>query len=123
MRLRSALLLTLLFAIAMGYYHLKIFLPRAQGIYAAKGLGNGYFLGGDFYPIWLTSKEWRLHRLDPYSSTMTQRIQTGLFGRALDARNPNDPPLEYREFSYPAFVDVLALPSTWFEFPVVMMRM
>jgi hypothetical protein len=119
LRLRSALLLAFLFAIAMGYYHLKIFLPRAQGIYAAKGLGNGYFFGGDFYPIWLTSKEWRLHRLDPYSSTMTKRIQTGLFGRALDARNPNDPPLKYREFSYPAFVDILALPSTWFEFPVV----
>jgi hypothetical protein len=119
LRLRSALLLAFLFAIAMGYYHLKIFLPRAQGIYAAKGLGNGYFFGGDFYPIWLTSKEWRLHRLDPYSSTMTKSIQTGLFGRALDARNPNDPPLKYREFSYPAFVDILALPSTWFEFPVV----
>ena len=102
----------------MGYFHLKIFLPRAQEIYAAKGLGNGYFFGGDFYPIWLTSKEWRLHRLDPYSSTMTQKIQTGLFGRAIDARNPNDPPSKYREFSYPAFVDILALPSTWFEFPV-----
>ena len=119
MRLRSALLLAFLFASAMGCYHLRIFLPRAHRIYAAKGLGNGYFFGGDFYPIWLTSKEWRLHRLDPYSSTMTRSIQTGLFGRALEARNPNDPPSTYREFSYPAFVDILALPSTWFQFPVV----
>jgi len=119
LRLRSALLLAFFFATAMGYYHLKIFLPRAQAVNAAKGLGNGYFFGGDFYPIWRTSKEWRLHQLDPYSSSMTQTIQTGLFGRSLDACNPNDPPLRYREFSYPAFVDILALPSTWFPFPVV----
>jgi hypothetical protein len=108
-----------LFATAMGYYHLKVFLPRAQAADSAKGLGNGYFFGGDFYPIWRTSKEWRLYRLDPYSSAMTQTIQAGLFGRSLDVSNPNDPPLRYREFSYPAFVDILALPSTWFPFPVV----
>jgi hypothetical protein len=119
LRLRSALLLAVLFATATGYYHLKIFLPRAQAVYAAKGLGNGYFFGGDLYPIWRTAREWRLHRFDPYSSAMTANIQTGLFGRPLDARNPNDPPLNYREFSYPAFVDILALPSTWLPFPVV----
>jgi hypothetical protein len=119
LRLRIALFLAFLFAAAMGYYHLKIFLPRAQAAYAAKGLGSGYFFGDDFYPIWRTSKEWRLHQLDPYSPAMTQAIQTGLFGRPLDARNPNDPPANYREFSYPAFVDILALPSTWFPFPVV----
>jgi hypothetical protein len=119
LRLRSALLLAFLFATATAYYHLKIFLPRAQAVYAAKGLGNGYFFGGDFYPIWRTAKEWRLHRSNPYSSAMTATIQTGLFGRPLDLGNPNDPPLNYREFSYPAFVDILALPSTWLPFPVV----
>ena len=124
LRLRSALLVAFLFATAMGYYHFKIFLPRAQTAYAARGMGNGYFFGDDFYPIWLTSREWRLHRVDPYSPAMTQAIQIGLFGRPLDAanpdaRNPNDPPGNYREFSYPAFVDILALPSTWFSFPAV----
>lgn len=124
LRLRSALLVAFLFATAMGYYHFKIFLPRAQAAYAARGMGNGYFFGDDFYPIWLTSREWRLHRVDPYSPAMTQAIQIGLFGRPLDAanpdaRNPNDPPGNYREFSYPAFVDILALPPTWFSFPAV----
>jgi Glycosyltransferase family 87 len=124
LRLRSALLVAFLFATAMGYYHFKIFLPRAQAAYAARGMGNGYFFGDDFFPIWLTSREWRLHRVDPYSPAMTQVIQTGLFGRPLgtisqDTRNPNDPPENYREFSYPAFVDILALPSTWFPFPAV----
>ncbi len=119
LRLRSMLLLGVLFATATGYYHLEIFLPRAQAVYAAKGLGNGYFFGGDLYPIWRTAREWRLHRFDPYSSAMTASIQTGLFGRPLDAHNPLDPPWNYREFSYPAFVDILALPSTWLPFPVV----
>ena len=118
-RLRRALFVAFLFAAAMGYYHLKVFVPRAQAVYAAKELGKGYFFGGDFYPIWRTSREWRLHRIDPYSSEMTQAIQTGLFGRPLDARKPNDPPLKYREFSYPAFVDILALPSTSYPFSVV----
>jgi len=118
-RLRSALLVAFLFAAAMGYYHLKIFLPRAQAVYAAKEMGKGYFFGDDFYPIWRTSREWRLHELDPYSSVMTQAIQTGLFGRPLDAGKPNDPPLTYREFSYPAFIDILVLPFTWLPFSVV----
>jgi hypothetical protein len=124
LRLRGALFVAFLFATTMGYYHFKIFLPRAQAAYAARGMGNGYFFGDDFYPIWLTSREWRLHHVDPYSSAMTQAIQTGLFGRPLgtantDEHNPNDPPVSYREFSYPAFVDILALPCTWFPFPAV----
>jgi len=41
----------------MLYYHLGLFLPAVLEIRAAKGLGNGYSFGDDFYPIWLTSRE------------------------------------------------------------------
>ena len=47
---------------------------------------------------------------------MTREIQTGLFGRALDARNPSDPPVEYREFAYPAFTDLLLWPTASLKF-------
>ena len=115
-RARGALLLAILFAAAMGYYHLEIFLPHARAMHAAHGLGNGYFFGNDFYPIWLTSREWAFDQRDPYSPEMTRAIQIGLFGRSLDPRNPLDPDAGYRTFSYPAFTDILALPLAGMHF-------
>jgi hypothetical protein len=84
----------------------------------AQGFGKGYSFGADFYPIWLTSREGLLHHRDPYSPEMTQQIQLGLFGRALDAPNPAAPP-EYRAFAYPAFVDVLFWPLALLPFSMV----
>ena len=43
-RARGALLLAILFAAAMGYYHLEIFLPHARAMHAAHGLGERLFL-------------------------------------------------------------------------------
>ena len=116
LRARGALLLAILLAAAMGYYHLEIFLPHARVMHTAEGLGNGYFFGNDFYPIWLTSREWAFDQRDPYSPEMTRAIQVGLFGRALDARNPLDPDAGYRTFSYPAFTDIVALPLAGLHF-------
>lgn len=109
--------LALLGAAGMAYYHLGLFLPRVVEVRASKGLGNGYSFGDDFYPIWLVARQSRLDHGDPYRPEMTRQIQTGLFGRPLDARNPADPPVDYREFAYPAFTELLLWPTAALDFP------
>ncbi len=111
-----ALSLALVGAASMGYYHLGLFIPRMLEVRASKGLESGYAFGDDFYPIWLAASRWRVDRLDPYSAEMTREIQTGLFGRPLDARNPNDPSVDYRQFAYPAFTELLLWPSAFLRF-------
>jgi len=106
-------------AAGMVCYHLGFLVPKILEVRAEKGLGNGYAFGDDFYPVWLTTREgWRHHR-DPYSPEMTREIQTGLFGRPLDGRNPLDPPAGYREFAYPAYVDILFWPAAGLPYPAV----
>ena len=112
------LLLSVLCAAGMAYYHLFLFVPRAMETRAAQGFGNGYSFGADFYPIWLTSRQGLLHHRDPYSAAMTREIQLGLFGRALDAGNPAAA-RDYRAFAYPAFTDLLFWPLALLPFSVV----
>jgi len=100
----------------MLYYHLGLFMPRVLELRAAKGLGKGYAFGDDFYPIWLTTRRCLLQRCDPYAAEMTREIQTGLFGRPLNANIPSDPPADYRSLAYPAFIDVLLSPAAALEF-------
>jgi hypothetical protein len=114
----AILLLSVLCAACMVYYHLFLFVPRAMEVRAAQGFGNGYSFGADFYPIWLTSRQGLLNHRDPYSAEMTREIQVGLFGRALDAGNPAAPQ-DYRAFAYPAFVDLLFWPPALLPFSVV----
>lgn len=111
-----ALSLALVGGASMLYYHLNLFIPRVLELRASMGLGNGYAFGDDFYPVWLTARQWRLERRNPYSPEMTRQIQTGLFGRSLDARNPTDPSVDYREFAYPAFTELLLWPAAALEF-------
>jgi hypothetical protein len=114
-----ALCLAIVGAAAMLYYHLHLFIPNVLQTRTAKGLGNGYAFGADFYPIWLVARQWQVEHRDPYNAQMTRQIQTGLFGRVLDGRNPSDPPAEYREFAYPAFTEVLLGPTAAIEFPTL----
>jgi hypothetical protein len=116
------LLLSVVCAAGMIYYHLCLFVPRAMEVRAAQGFGNGYSFGADVYPIWLTSREALLHHRDPYSPEITRQIQIGLFGRALDAGNPAAPQ-DYRAFAYPVFVDLLFWPLSLFPFSAVRVGM
>jgi len=50
---------------------------------------------------------------------MTREIQLGLFGRAIDAQNPKDPPVDYRQYAYPAFADLLLWPAAVLDFPTL----
>lgn len=95
----------------MVYYHLDLFMPRVLEVGAARNMAGGYAFGNDFFPIWLTAREWRRQRLDPYGPEMTRKIQSGLFGRPLDPQNPSDPVSDYRTFAYPAFTDLLFWPA------------
>lgn len=116
---RVRVLIVLLASLAMAYYHLGIFIPHALERRAAEGVGAAYSFGDDFYPIWLTSREALLHHRNPYSSEMTRAIQTGLFGHPREARNAADPAAHYREFAYPAYVDLLFWPLGLLPFPAV----
>jgi len=66
------LALAILLACGMTGYYFGIFLPRVSSIRASKQLDGGYFEGGDFYPLWLTSVELRRARVNPYTETMTR---------------------------------------------------
>ncbi|HEX3821061.1 MAG TPA: glycosyltransferase 87 family protein [Candidatus Sulfotelmatobacter sp.] len=112
-----ALFLALTAAGAMVYYHLGFFIPSVLQNRALHGGGSGYSFGDDLYPVWLTTRQWRAQHLDLYGTEMTREIQTGLFGRPLDARNPNDPATDYRQFAYPAFTDLILWPTSVVEFP------
>ncbi len=112
-------LIILLASLGMTYYHLGIFIAHALERRAAQGFGGGYSFGDDFYPIWLTSRAALLDHRNPYSKEMTREIQIGLFGRPLDSHNPADPSAHYREFAYPAYVDLLFWPAGLLPFPAV----
>lgn len=106
-------------ASSMLVYHLGFFIPRMLAVRSLNGGGNGYSFGDDFYPVWLTSRQIGLQGRNLYSAEMTRAIQTGLFGRPLDTRNPKDPPEDYRQFAYPAFTDLLLWPASLVDFPAL----
>ena len=114
-----ALALAFIGAGSMVYYHLVLFLPRAREVSTANGLAGRLAFGDDFYPIWLSTRQSRLQHLDLYGNEMTGKIQTALFGHQLDAKNPKDPPVNYRQFAYPAFSDLLFWPAAELPFPIV----
>lgn len=112
-----ALALACIGAASMVYYHLGLFIPRVLQVRSSIGLGNGYSFGDDFYPVWLTVHESRAGDRDLYSYDMTRKIQTGIFGRPLDRGNKFDPPIDYRQYAYPVFTDLLLWPSALLNFP------
>jgi hypothetical protein len=114
-----ALGLALVGAASMCYYEFGLFMPRVEKVRAAKHLRGEYSFGDDFYPVWLTSREWIHDHRDPYSPAVTRDIQIGLFGRALDGQFATDPPMDYRTFAYPAFTDLLFWPLSALPFPVL----
>jgi hypothetical protein len=112
------LLLALIGASSMLYYHQGLFMSSVAAVRTAKGLENGYSFGNDFYQVWLTSRQWLRQGRDPYSPEMTREIQTGLYGRPLDPNRPGDP-VDQRVFPYPVFTDVLFWPAAEFPFAPV----
>ena len=118
-----ALALACVGAASMVYYHLGLFIPHALQVRASIGLGNGYSFGDDFYPIWFTARQARLGSRDLYGYETTRQIQIGLFGRPFDPHIKSDPPIDYRQYSYPAFTDLILWPSALLAFPQLRMAL
>ena len=118
MRLRPNLTIVfaILLALGTGDYYFRLLLPQARLRDISNDMAGHYDFGGDFYPIWLTGRELLSRRTNPYTRETTQRIQSGLFGRPMDPKRPNDPPTEFRAFAYPLYADLLAAPLLPLEF-------
>jgi len=101
----------------MTYYQFGLFIPRMLQVRDSIGLGNGYSFGNDFYPIWLAACELRARHSDVYSDRMTREIQTGIFGHPLEPGNKLNLPSDYRQYSYPAFTNLLFWPAAFLDFP------
>jgi hypothetical protein len=72
----------------------------------------------DLYPRWVGARELLLHGRDPYSSEVTREIQTGYYGRQIDASRPNDPHDE-QGFAYPVYVVFYLAPTIRLPFALV----
>jgi hypothetical protein len=86
----------------------------------ARAIANGKPVGNmsDLYPRWLGAREALLHHRNPYSPEVTREIQTGFYGRPLDAKRPADP-RDQVGFAYPLYVVFLLAPTVGFRFSVV----
>lgn len=72
----------------------------------------------DLYPRWLGARELLLHGRDPYAADITREIQTGYYGRPLDATRPNDP-RDQQAFAYPVYVVFVLAPTVKMPFATV----
>jgi hypothetical protein len=115
---RSWLALAAAVLICAGVWHWAetILVPAntTKVLAAHRPIGNN----SDLYPRWLGARELLLHGRDPYSPQVTREIQTGFYGRPLDAANPSDPK-EQESFVYPLYVVFLLAPAVTLPFPLV----
>jgi Glycosyltransferase family 87 len=109
-REKYVLSLCLLCSFCAGYYFFELFLPAAHEGEVSRELAGGYEYGNDFYQIWITTQALLAHGIDPYSLTMQQKIETGLYGRTLDRRARRDGSVPYRGYSYPLQANLLLAP-------------
>jgi Glycosyltransferase family 87 len=74
----------------------------------------------DLYPRWLGARELLRHGRNPYSPEITREIQSGYYGRPLDAGRPDDPK-DQQGFAYPVYVVFLLAPTVDMPFDAVQM--
>ncbi len=89
------------------FYVQRILIPYQVADAAAHDRPRGNL--SDLYPRWLGARELLLHHRDPYSEEVTREIQTGYYGRRLDASRQNDPK-DQQAFAYPLYVVFLLAP-------------
>jgi hypothetical protein len=99
----------------MVYYHAGMLMPRVKIAMTAKGLGSGYGLGDDLYPLWMVARATLHGDHDPYNARITRKVQIGIFGRPLDPHRAGDPK-DQRMFPNPAFTLLLFWPVAEFSF-------
>jgi len=112
----TALTISAMFCAGMWFYVARVLIPEEKEYAAAHGVPRGNL--SDLYPRWLGARELLLHGRDPYGTDVTREIQTGYYGRPLDAVRPNDPH-DQEAFAYPLYVVFVLAPTVKLPFPVV----
>ena len=107
---RRLFMIAAMLASGMIGYDLGFLLPQGRYGRELSHMDRGDMRGGDFYPIWLTSRELRDHQHNPYSEFTTFAVQRHLYGRTLGQSGPKDFSAHYRAFSYPLFADLIFWP-------------
>jgi hypothetical protein len=111
-----ALAVSALLCAGMWLYVNRVLIPQQKEYAASHGIPRGNL--SDLYPRWLGSRELLLNRRDPYSAEITQEIQSGYYGRPLDAAWPGDPH-DQEAFAYPVYVAFLLAPTIKLPFAAV----
>lgn len=109
-------LASMLMAASMWIWVQDITIARQQREARERGIPRGNL--SDLYPRWLGARELLLRGRDPYGDDITREIQTGYYGRPIDARRPNDPK-DQQAFAYPLYVVFVLSPSVRLPFAIV----
>jgi hypothetical protein len=107
---------SLLLASGVWYWSENILGPANTEHALAEGIPIGN--NSDLYPRWLGARAVLLQHRDPYAADVTREIQTGFYGRPLDALKPSDPPFQ-ESFVYPLYVVFLLAPTVTLRFVTV----
>lgn len=117
---KSWLILAACALISVGFWrwarHILVPAYTAQIVSSGRPTGNN----SDLYPRWLGTRELLLHGRDPYSAEITREIQSGFYGRPLNAQDPSDPKAQ-ESFVYPLYVVFLLAPTIKLPFATVVM--
>ncbi len=105
-----------LLATLMWLWVQEIAIPRQQAESAALGVPRGNL--SDLYPRWLGARELLLRGRDPYGAGITREIQSGYYGRPIDASRPHDPK-DQQAFAYPLYVVFVLAPTIGLPFSMV----
>jgi hypothetical protein len=102
-------------AISWTYLH-RILLPWEHYIDVERGPVKEAM--GDLYPRWVGTRELLLHGLNPYGAEVSDEIQMGFYGHAIE-QSYNKPPSEIideQRFAYPVYVVFLLAPTIHLDF-------
>jgi hypothetical protein len=110
------LLATLICAAGVWLYAARVLIPYQAADAAAQGRPRGNL--SDLYPRWLGARELLLRGRDPYSAEVTREIETGYYGRPLDAARAEDP-RDQQGFAYPVYVAFILAPTVRLPFAYV----
>jgi len=100
----------------MYFYVQYLLIPYQKSYASAHNIPRGNL--SDLYPRWLGARELLLDHRDPYTAQLTEQIQVGYYGRALDPAHPEDPK-DQQAFAYPVYVVFLLAPTLKLPFTTV----
>ena len=113
---KLALAAAVFVCVGMWVYVDRVLIAHQEAEARVRGTPRGNL--SDLYPSWLAARELLLRNRDPYSPEITVEIQTGYYGRPIDAARPNDP-TNQQAFAYPVYVAFLLAPSVKLPFSEV----